>query len=199
MTESSKFFDGERVIHEVDGIMECDNRLPRWWLYTLFGSVIFSAFYWLGYHSFGVIDSTQVAFDKAKEAKAEADAQKLKTLGEVTNESLLLMSKNEAITMSGRATFVANCVTCHGENAQGNVGPNLTDSYWLHGGKPTNIYRTVHDGWPDKGMKIVDRRPRRRKTARGCLLRHLDSKHQRARQGTARRPRTPQLSAVRRA
>ncbi len=35
----------------------------------------------------------------------------------------------------------------------GGIGPNLTDDYWLHGGKLTDIYRTVKLGWPDKGMQ----------------------------------------------
>ena len=32
------------------------------------------------------------------------------------------------------------------------TGPNLTDEYWLHGGKLTDIYDTVMEGVPAKGM-----------------------------------------------
>jgi cytochrome c oxidase cbb3-type subunit 3 len=45
-----------------------------------------------------------------------------------------------------------NCVACHGDRAQGNIGPNLTDDRWLHGGTPTSIFATVRDGVGTRGM-----------------------------------------------
>ena len=34
----------------------------------------------------------------------------------------------------------------------GNIGPNLTDGYWLHGGQADDIYKIVTEGVPGKGM-----------------------------------------------
>ena len=34
----------------------------------------------------------------------------------------------------------------------GNIGPNLTDEYWLHGGGPKKIYGTVREGFLPKQM-----------------------------------------------
>jgi cytochrome c oxidase cbb3-type subunit 3 len=50
---------------------------------------------------------------------------------------------------AGKAVFAANCVSCHGEAATGNVevgAPNLTDRFWLHGGDLPSIYATVWGG-----------------------------------------------------
>jgi cytochrome c oxidase cbb3-type subunit 3 len=50
---------------------------------------------------------------------------------------------------SGKEVFITNCVSCHGENAQGNqeVGaPNLTDAHWIYGGNLDNIIASVHGG-----------------------------------------------------
>lgn len=58
-------------------------------------------------------------------------------------------SKNLA---AGKATFERLCFTCHGKNAEGGIGPNLTDDYWLHGGDFSNIVKTVKFGVPTKGM-----------------------------------------------
>src|SRR5258708_35685028 len=53
---------------------------------------------------------------------------------------------------AGKDIFAAICAPCHGANAGGTVGPNLTDEYWLHGGRPENILTSVRDGWGDQGM-----------------------------------------------
>src|SRR3546814_14114885 len=50
---------------------------------------------------------------------------------------------------AGREVFVANCASCHGEDARGmqEVGaPNLTDAHWIYGGEMASIVTTVHGG-----------------------------------------------------
>lgn len=62
--------------------------------------------------------------------------------------------------LAGDATAIAeghklflsmNCAGCHGYDAKGGMGPNLTDSYWRYGGTPQRIYQTILDGRP-QGM-----------------------------------------------
>jgi cytochrome c oxidase cbb3-type subunit 3 len=53
---------------------------------------------------------------------------------------------------SAKGLFALRCAVCHGPAAQGIIGPNLTDDYWLNGGKPTQIYHTITEGVPAKGM-----------------------------------------------
>jgi cytochrome c oxidase cbb3-type subunit 3 len=53
---------------------------------------------------------------------------------------------------AGKAIFKTNCVPCHGPEAGGIVGPNLTDKYWIHGGGIKNVFKTIKDGVPAKGM-----------------------------------------------
>jgi cbb3-type cytochrome c oxidase subunit III len=46
------------------------------------------------------------------------------------------------------------CYACHGANAQGAVGPNLTDSEWIHGdGSYDFIVATVTSGIPKEKTK----------------------------------------------
>lgn len=142
----------EGVVHEYDGILEMDNRLPRWWLYTFFGAILFAAGYWVYFHSYelGEVPSVRYARERA-EANA-AEAEKLMAMGEATPEMLLALSNDAKMTMDGKAIFDSNCLTCHGEGGKGKVGPNLTDDAWLHGHEPMQIYGTVKDGYSPKQM-----------------------------------------------
>lgn len=46
------------------------------------------------------------------------------------------------------------CYACHGTNAQGTVGPNLTDKEWIHGdGSIEMITATVTSGIPKENSK----------------------------------------------
>jgi cytochrome c oxidase cbb3-type subunit 3 len=55
--------------------------------------------------------------------------------------------------LAGKKLFEANCVACHLADGGGSVGPNLTDNYWLHKGSLNDIYNTIKNGYPDKGMQ----------------------------------------------
>lgn len=46
------------------------------------------------------------------------------------------------------------CYACHGNNAEGTVGPNLTDAEWIHGdGSLESIIATVTAGVPKEKAK----------------------------------------------
>jgi len=137
--------------HEFDGIQEFDNRLPNWWLWTLYGAIVFAVGYWLSYHTWQLTPLPGDAY--AAEMAAAAEAQ-LARMGdqELTNESLNLMAQVPTRTEAGRKIFEQFCVQCHRADASGDVGPNLTDKYWLHGSAPLEIHHTVTYGVPDKGM-----------------------------------------------
>jgi cytochrome c oxidase cbb3-type subunit III len=53
---------------------------------------------------------------------------------------------------AGKAIFETKCVSCHGKFGEGNIGPNLTDDYWLHGAGISNVVKTIKYGVPAKGM-----------------------------------------------
>lgn len=137
--------------HDFDGIQEYDNRLPNWWLFTLYGAVVFSIGYWLFYHTFAVGFTQDQSWKREEELAAQAQIER--EMGKpVTNDSLLLMTKVPAQVDAGASLFQQKCVQCHGPQAAGDIGPNLTDDFWLHGPDPLQIYNTVMNGVADKGM-----------------------------------------------
>lgn len=139
----------DRVIHSVDGIEEYDNRLPRWWLFSLYGAILFAAVYWYTYHVGAFAETPAVAYQSERDRAALAEA---KAGGTMTPEALVALTKDKTTVEQGKAIFTSTCAACHRADGGGNVGPNLTDEFWLHGGAPDQIWKTVSDGVPAKGM-----------------------------------------------
>ena len=138
----------DQVIHEYDGIEEYDNKLPTWWLYTLYGAIVFAAGYWFTYHVFQGADLPMQAYRKEIAAAAERDGKAVT----LTPAELVALANDPGVVKDGEKLFTSTCVPCHGPKGGGTIGPNLTDSYWIHGGAPDKVYATIHDGVLAKGM-----------------------------------------------
>jgi len=142
----------DRVIHSVDGIEEYDNRLPRWWLYTLYGAIGFAVVYWYTYQVGRFADLPAAEYEAELDRAAALEEKKNAGAPPVTPEALVALSRDPAIVAQGKAIFASTCAQCHRADGGGNVGPNLTDEFWLHGGAPEKIMKTVSDGVAEKGM-----------------------------------------------
>jgi len=142
--------------HEYDGIRELDNKLPPWWLYMFYFTIVFGVVYIGYYHFFG--GPTQL--DEYDREMALAEEQKAAFLASSANNvdenTVTLLTDAESLS-SGKQTFETLCAACHGKTGGSTqvppgVGPNLTDDYWLHGGGIKNIFKTIKYGVPAKGM-----------------------------------------------
>ena len=139
------------VLHEIDGIQEYDNKLPNWWLYTLYGAIAFAVFYWYAYQIGGFGASPAEAYRIDVDRALAAQAMQI-PVGAATPEALVALTKDRTAVALGKQVFTSTCIACHRADGGGNVGPNLTDSFWLHGGAPEQIFATVSHGVPDRGM-----------------------------------------------
>ncbi len=143
--------DAGPIVHEYDGILEADNQLPRWWLGGFFASILFAALYWTAYEGLKTVPYPGEVYTQEAAEIASAEAAKAQA-APLTDALLLGMSQQPAAIGQGKETYSQVCVACHGPNAGGLVGPNLTDAYWLHGSKPQDLYRVVKNGVLEKGM-----------------------------------------------
>lgn len=141
--------------HTFDGIEEFDNRLPNWWLWSFYIACIFSVFYWLHFHTLGTGNQPSEDFADEQAAAAAAMEERMKN-NPVTNEALLKLASNQEYVKLGKALFQQplKCAQCHrADGGAGNngTGANLTDSYWIYGDSPMDIYTTILKGrGPDK-------------------------------------------------
>jgi cytochrome c oxidase cbb3-type subunit 3 len=88
---------------------------------------------------------------------------------DVSNDEMFWeMSGNSEIVAAGKATFAANCVSCHGEDLHGGIGFNLVDAEWVHGARPSEMFHTVDVGIVEKGCDWAPMLGQRRPEVR-CL------------------------------
>tara|TARA_B100001248_G_scaffold259870_1_gene246806 strand:- start:6122 stop:6694 length:573 start_codon:yes stop_codon:yes gene_type:complete len=145
--------DDEKEIlldHDYDNIQELDNPLPKWWLLTFYGTIIFSVFYY-AYYELGsgpslseeLREDMQVVEAKMREADRKAEA----------NIDWQALAKDPEALAVGKSIYDKNCASCHAAQGQGLIGPNLADNYWIHGdGSMPEIAKILKKGVLEKGM-----------------------------------------------
>src|ERR1035437_9888851 len=136
--------------HVWDGdLREMNNPLPRWWVWLFVITIIFALVYLALYPGLGSYPG-QLGWTARGQHTAEVDKGNkevaplyAKFMG-MTPEEVARDAQAMAI---GERLFMNNCAQCHGSDARGNKGiPNLTDSFWIHGGTTDKIKETITMG-----------------------------------------------------
>lgn len=141
--------------HEIDGIRELDNKLPRWWVLLFYCTIVFAALYLGYYHVYGHFRPGAVQLSQQEYLTEMAAGNLLKSNAMAKFEADILSlqpSKDAAVLANGKQTFLRLCAPCHRADGGGLVGPNLTDDYWIHGSLFSDNVRTIWNGVPEKGM-----------------------------------------------
>ena len=138
--------------HDYDGIKELDNALPPWWKYGFYITIVIGFIYLYNYHvsGSGKNPEQEYAMEMA-EGKKQEEAYMAKTK-DLVDENNITLSDAAGIA-AGKALYTQSCVACHAADGGGGIGPNLTDNNWIHGGSLNNIYQTIKNGYPEKGMQ----------------------------------------------
>ncbi|TVQ10674.1 MAG: hypothetical protein EA364_12015 [Balneolaceae bacterium] len=161
MEEKDKnlIFDDEQdklLNHEYDGIQELDNPMPPWWLYGFYFTIALSVVYLLWYDVLGIGPSQSEEYQREMAAAAEMyGVDPGAAPGTTVDYAALEILTDQASLDAGRIVYTNPaqlCVTCHGANAQGLVGPDLTNEYWKHGCDLPSLMISVKVGFPQQGM-----------------------------------------------
>lgn len=140
--------------HDYDGIKELDNHLPPWWKYMFYATIVFAFGYYGYYHVWGLGSNQYERYDKKIAELNQVKADFLATSANNVDETTVVMLTDPGRIENGKKLFKAKtCNSCHGDLGEGNqIGPNLTDEYWLHGGSIKDVFSTIKYGVPSKGM-----------------------------------------------
>lgn len=148
MADQNKLLDSN-----YDDIQEYDNDLPQWWVWLFILTVIFAPLYVVYFHITPGFDPAQHLAAQLKEIEArKTSAHDSSAAAHLGESELVALSSRSDITTKGREIFVGKCAVCHGQGGEGVVGPNLTDKFWIHGGKAIEIRTVVTNGVVEKGM-----------------------------------------------
>jgi cytochrome c oxidase cbb3-type subunit 3 len=147
----------ETTGHSWDGIEEYNNPLPRWWLWTLYATILWAIGYVIAYPAWPLINGATtglLGYSTRAEVAAEiaaVDAANAGVTADLAAADLTALTPGTPVhdfaVNAGAAVFRAHCSQCHGSGAAGATGyPNLLDDDWLWGGDPGAILTTITHG-----------------------------------------------------
>ena len=152
----------ETTGHEWDGLKELNNPLPKWWVYTFYGTVVWSLLYMVFYPAWPLVEDATAGIlgyssrEQVMENIAEHKASQSEYTDRIAAMDIDAVAEDPELMdfamAGGAAVFRNHCSQCHGAGAAGAEGyPNLNDDAWLWGGQRHEIYQTVAHGirWDD--------------------------------------------------
>jgi cytochrome c oxidase cbb3-type subunit 3 len=143
--------------HVWDGIEELNNPLPRWWLWTFYGTIIWGIVYVILFPAWPLVSgATSGVLGWSTRAEVARELAAIEA-GQADLRARLVATDTAALAgdaqlhgfavQAGGAIFRNACSQCHGSGAAGAKGyPNLLDDDWLWGGTMDQIAATIRHG-----------------------------------------------------
>lgn len=133
--------------HDYDGIKYREEKSSPGIFRILFTVLVVWGVIFMGYYLFGGW-SSQAEADAAKKAR---DGQKQAAHKNVEASATAKSGsghKVEEYVAAGKQLYGKLCVSCHGENAKGVVGPDLTVSTYKYGKSRLEVIKSITEGRP---------------------------------------------------
>ena len=137
--------------HNYDGIQELNHPLPSWWNFLFYVGIIFGFGYFIYYQ---IMSGPTLREEFKKDySKVIAAQEEFKKLNSAFKPELYAVVATDEGVKKGAEVFVNNCLPCHAEHGKGDIGPNLTDEFWIVAkSTPETIYNVVFHGSEANGM-----------------------------------------------
>lgn len=148
--------------HVFDGIEEYDQQLPRWWLVTLWGAIIFFFIYYISYYTLGWLPVSMEQMNaREKEIEQQRIAAVERVVSGLNNDALVnKFASDPDVLKKGKAIYKQHCVACHAADMQSNGGAtarSLVDGVWHYGSEPMDVLNLILNGTPkeSEGYKMM--------------------------------------------
>ena len=148
-TSGEKNQGGDHSTHEYDGIIELNNPPPYWILLIFVATIGFAMFYTIEYFGYPGNGKDQKSEYEKEMASVKENAEKNK----VTAGTSVVLDEKQSLAAGAKLFGEKGCIACHVMKGEGNnIGPNLTDNFWINGCKTENVVKIITEGKPEKGM-----------------------------------------------
>lgn len=136
---------GNLMDHSYDGIQEYDNPTPGWWHAIWAGTILFSVLYAMWFH---LSPAAPSIWEKHAAMQLEEVKKQYAEIGELKPDepTILRMMQSTKWMSVGASVFKTNCVSCHADKGQGQVGPNLTDDQYKNVKHIADIASVIENG-----------------------------------------------------
>ena len=131
--------------HSYDGIQEFDNPLPGWWKWLFVGSIFFAPPYFVFYHSGAEGRTIDDRYDRALATNLRLQFAEIGEL-QPNRETVVEFLYKPNWLQVGKTVFKANCVSCHGRDGGGLIGPNLCDDNYKNVKDIADILTVLQNG-----------------------------------------------------
>jgi len=147
--------------HVYDGIREYDQRLPNWWLFTLYIMMGFTLVYWVAAYQFDMfVEDGPWASAKVAGMRVPKNSRMALMTTSGADTELWQWSREAEKVARGREAYELTCAACHAKDLSAKMagvplpGLPLSDAEWKYGGKPSEVLKIILKGSPDvtKGM-----------------------------------------------
>ena len=136
--------------HFYDGIEELNNPSPKWIILIFLVTIAFALIYAVHYFGYPGNKKDQVS---EYERKTAAFEEKKAAMKQTNAANSVQMDESEILAAGASLYAEKGCIACHGMNGEGNnIGPNLTDEFWLNGCSEDEVIKIITEGKPEKGM-----------------------------------------------
>ena len=134
--------------HDFDGIKYRDDRNRSPFIFRiLFGTLAVWGLLFMGYYLLSGWSSEKEFAEKQRLAAAKSAAFELKEKS-APGKTAGPKGDPAAYLAAGKLIFSQRCVACHGANAKGGIGPDLTGSVFKFGKSGAAILESVANGRP---------------------------------------------------
>ena len=139
------------AIHDFDGILE--NRVsspPVYFAVLFYGLIIwgvaFCAFYLLsGWSSDAEFQQKMAAYEEHFQEESPSDPAK-PPAAKGTESVAATATSSEPAAETAATIYAERCAMCHGADAKGGIGPDLTAEEYVHGKSPEQVTKSIKNG-----------------------------------------------------